>query len=314
MLEVIYTSNKTLSPALNDQMSLVYLHAWDAFVLYLHNAHGWHLYRMFRDGTLLEIGSSLYARGIVGSMPHGLHLWRAASAYWPGLFRVGDVITGMFTYAGTMFPAFPDGVGYLPSGLAIFLDYLQQRYVHVDLRYVNVFDAVAGTLAHQFDLHTYFHGLNQSLGWVDQNCLAVVDLTSGNFLLLDYVNCLVKNITTVRPCVAAAIDCANSCVVTVESDARVRVYALAVQSEGLSAPEFDSAPTQVHTKTGYRLKTRLIGSNGEPCPNKVIRWEQPLLGALEKEMSVTDADGYAWNFYFAPSEVTGAETISVGTI
>lgn len=52
--------------------------------------------------------------------------------------------------------------------------------------------------------------------------------------------------------------------------------------------------------TVTRLRTRVLGSYGEPCGGHVVSWSLTGPGALSSVTSVTDADGYASAEYIAP--------------
>ncbi len=115
----------------------------------------------------------------------------------------------------------------------------------------------------------------------------------------------------------AAFDCIHNLVISVESDKLVRLYTT-TPPRPISRPRVFPATDQ-HRLMGSRVLTRLTGSAGEVA-RLLDQWSlagipaDPPKGALLTNVSKTDANGYAENYYFGPREVgsTGYELIQVG--
>ncbi|RWA55351.1 hypothetical protein AU476_07535 [Cupriavidus sp. UYMSc13B] len=88
---------------------------------------------------------------------------------------------------------------------------------------------------------------------------------------------------------------------------QVKVFANAPRPATLSAPV---AVTPVAKGRASSIKTRLLGSNSEPCVGEVVDWVLSGPGQLTAAQSVTDSDGWAWTTYDAPHAAGGAPVIS----
>ena len=96
----------------------------------------------------------------------------------------------------------------------------------------------------------------------------------------------------------AAYDSAFHVLVSIGTDNKTRVYCREAWPYALSNPVFD--PATVYGLKGNTVKVRLTGQEGEPCPGWWVHWELASvggapLGYLDKYVSKTDKDGYAWN-------------------
>ena len=316
MLDLIYTGNKVLSPVFT-VLSIQYIKSWDAFLAYGRTAidSGYSLYKLFRDGTLLNFGYGP-KKGTPGNMPYGLHFWKATSANWPGLFRRGDEVTGLFIYQNTMVTGLPDDSKHTQFESAHFLDYSKDRYVMISSNHVlRVYTFSSGELLYSLPVSNFLTTAYQScfIMWVGENKVVVLSGNSGKFIVLDYMNLTYDPINTVLPCRAAAYDSLNGLITTVGTDRKIRLFPLVAIPTGLAVPVFDPFASEITTQRGYKVKTRLLDASGNPCVNWVVRWDAPNLGFLERQTSKTDAAGYAWNFYFAPINSLGMETLTVRT-
>jgi len=95
------------------------------------------------------------------------------------------------------------------------------------------------------------------------------------------------------------------------TDHRTRVYCREAWPFTLSNPVFE--PPAVYGLKGNIVKVRLTGQEGEPCPGWWVHWElEGVMGAplgyLDKYVSRTDKDGWAWNTYFGPDDNAVGQT------
>jgi hypothetical protein len=89
----------------------------------------------------------------------------------------------------------------------------------------------------------------------------------------------------------------------------ISVYANEVAPATLSNPVGTLTKGRVST-----VRSRLLGSNSEPCAGELIAWSMTGDGALTATQSKTDADGYASVGYIAPFAVTTAPTIEAEAV
>ena len=304
MLELLYTSTKTVSASGSGPANLVYLASWDALLL----LNGTRLDKLFRDGSQATIGV------VPGFWGPGSRV--SARAYWiqnygpgPATIYAADEITGKFCLSQVLNPAWP-----IPGnlkGTGNFLDDWAGIYVHNDpAGKVAFYQLGDGALLGRVQLNST--SVFDSLSYVGRNKVLAFQKTTGKLALLDYLNRIILWQSKVRPALVCAYDTLHNLVVTVESDHKVRVYLITPIPATLSAPEFYPAPAQVTRLQGYPVRVRLLGDAGEPCPGYWMRWDFvniPAKGYLQKAMSCTDQEGYARNYYFGPHQTIGPETI-----
>jgi hypothetical protein len=306
MLELLYTSHKTISTSGNGPAGLVYVGSWDALLL----LNGTRLDKLFRDGSRATMG-------VVGGF-WGPGSRVSARAYWinnygPGTATIyaADEVTGQYCVSQVLDPAWPVPAGL--KGAGNFLDDWAGIYVHNEgPGQVGFYRLTDGALLGRVQLNST--SVFDSLSYVGRNKVLAFQKSTGKIALLDYLNRIILWQSKVRPALACAYDSRHNLVVTVESDHKVRVYLTTPIPATLSAPEFYPAVAQVTRLLGYPVRARLLGDAGEPCPGYWLRWDFvniPAKGYLQKAMSCTDQNGYAQNYYFGPPLATGQETIRV---
>jgi hypothetical protein len=168
----------------------------------------------------------------------------------------------------------------------------------------------------QHNTGEYFH----SLAWVQEGQVAGLCKASGKTRIMTYLGGEKKVIEADRidPFRVAAYDSQHHLFFAVGMDYRARVYCREAWSENLSAPVFE--PAAVYGLKANKLKTRLTGDDGKPIPDMWVHWELegvggPVIGSLDKAVSMTDKDGWAENMYYGPDEgLTGQNKIKVRVV
>jgi hypothetical protein len=297
MLNLIYTSTKTLT-ALTAPVALVYLAAWDALIL----RAGSKLYKLFRDGTLADLGAPA-AYTFLLNRTGGRHAWGLTTN--PYQFYGADEITGQYAPADLLNPDWGPALGYAQEGNLV--DDAGGYWLRPAMNKVEVYRLRDGLHLGDIAL-SWPGGIPDNLAALGPGRALALDMTTGALVLVDYVNRAVLFTSQVGACLAGAFDSRHNLVITIGPDLKIRVYALEAVPAALSDPEFTGAP--VRALAGYPVRVCLTGGAGEPCPGRLVHWE--LLGgvgALEQAASLTAADGYADNFYFGPESAPASETI-----
>jgi len=281
---------------------MIFVTPWDAFFC----ANLWEWARVFRDGTKVAYG-----------VPSG--------GYTP-LPRVGG-FASFYSGNGRIYGAYeidqlpnpnevlnPDwAIDYsrAPSSLlGAFIDDRNQRYLHQpNPNSVRVYDlrsgAVLGTITHNDG--EYF----KTIAWVQHGQVAGI-CSGGKVKIMDYLYGLnVVESGRIDPHRVAAYDSAFHILVSIGTDNKARIYCREAWPYALSNPVFE--PAQVYGLKGNTVKVRLTGQEGEPCPGWWIHWELAgvdgvPLGYLDKYVSQTDNNGYAWNLYFGPDDNAVGQT------
>lgn len=157
-------------------------------------------------------------------------------------------------------------------------------------------------------------GINESyvwVQWVKHGIVMFCIRNSGKIWLMDYLRGEVIGYYTVPPAELISYNCNDHVVVTIQSDKKIRLFAMESIPESLSPPEFVSGETHATQMQGEIVQTQLTDGLGLPCEGWVVNWElsAPANGSLDKSQSVTDENGIAKNFYFGPLSSGGSDTI-----
>lgn len=108
-----------------------------------------------------------------------------------------------------------------------------------------------------------------------------------------------------------AYDPVNKVIVVQMSTYKLNLYTTTDIGYTLSAPSF-TAPILTKTYGGSQVVVRLTDKDGDGVPKKWIHWELfALRGDLEFDRTLTDTDGYAYNYYYGPAGTNlGSETLT----
>jgi hypothetical protein len=275
---------------------MIFVTPWDAFFC----VNLWEWARIFRDGTKVAYG---YPSGGYAPFPR---VGGYTAFYSNGRVYGAYEIDQLPNPNESLNPDWAIDYGKAPSSLVgAFIDDLNHRYLHQpNANSVRVYDlatgAVLGTITH--NAGEYFKSLN----WVQHGQVAGICSVSGKVKIMDYLFGLnVLESGRIDPHRVAAYDSAFNVLVSIGMDNKTRVYCREAWPYALSNPVFD--PPQVYGLKANAVKVRLTGQEGEPCPGWWVHWELTdtgggVLGSLDKYVSKTDRDGYAWNLYYGPDD------------
>jgi hypothetical protein len=304
MLELLYTSNKTLTLAtFGSPVFFAYEQAWDAFLF----SDGQKLYKVFRDGSQFSIGVPPGGAALDNRLG-SRHFWQ-----FNGLCYGADDFTGQYDPLALLNPSWTIPAAVFVRDPGNFLDDEEGLYlVRAGSGRIAVYRLGDGTLLNTITVpgSPYYDNLVP----VRPGYILALHAASGQAALLDYLGSQVVWQGTVLPFRLAAYDARYNLIVTFQPELALRIYLLTTVPTSLSNPEFYPTVSRVERLTGYPVRVRLTGVAGEPCPDYVVNWAPPNLGFLEKVQSLTDQDGYAWNFYFGPAAAVGTETIQAEVV
>jgi len=307
MLELTYTSSRTFTIYSGfTPFHLAYLRSWDAMVLFGYQK----LDKLFRDGSQANLGvANTYLS--MGNRVGGRHFWFSGSD-----FLAADEITGQYHYSEILNPTWKPNAGACRNG--DYLDEVAGLFLHSQTSgKIEVFGLADGVkLGEILDPGGPYY---DNLAYAGQGKVMAFHHGTGKLALVDYLNRTVVFKSKVNPCWRSAYDCLHNLVITIQSDRKVRVYALVPLPATLSAPAFMPTAPHQHRLLGSMVQTRLTGDQGEACGGWWVHWSLkglPAKGYLLKDKSKTDANGYAENFYFGPAAVgeVGSETIQVRVV
>ena len=326
MYEKTFESTKLVTPggaSPANWTQMIFVTPWDAFFC----ANTWEWARVFRDGTKVAYG-----------VPSGGYTPIPRVGGYAGFYSGNGRVYGTYEIDQlpnpneVLNPDWPIPYALAPwTNVGAFLDDQNQRYLYQpNANSVRVYDlrtgAILGTITH--NTGEYFKSLN----WVQHGQVAGLASSSGKVKIIDYLFGLnVVEAGRIDPHRVAAYDSAFQVLVSIGVDHKTRVYCREAWPYALSNPVFD--PATVYGLKGNTVKVRLTGQEGEPCPGWWVHWylaggwwspgdghgapaQQFFpLGYLDKHVSKTDKDGYAWNLYFGPDDgETGHTTIRCSVV
>jgi len=312
MYEKIYESD-TLVVGEADQTPdwrwLFYLRHWDAFL----GLTPTHYAKVFRDGTTIFFGKRSGSYEPVGRVDSLLAYW----GRWTEALCPAFPINGLPNPNVVLNPGWNIEYGMGPDSVTgTFVDERRMVYLHQpNTHRIDIYSVETRQKTGEIQHNTgeYFH----SLAWVQEGQVAGFCKASGKIRIMTYLGSDKKVIESDRidPFRVAAYDSEHHLFFAVGTDYRARLYCREAWSENLSAPTFE--PASVYGLKANRLKTRLTGDDGKPIPGMWVHWELegvdgPIIGSLDKAVSMTDKDGWAENFYYGPDEgLTGLNKVKV---
>jgi hypothetical protein len=309
MLELIYTSNKTVTTGSNlNYCHMYYVRTWDALILHDTNYPA-KAYKLFRDGSQAVIISAAASGIKLMGRVNGQHCWLYSYIY-DGYIWAADEISGNYHSNSPLHDNWILPLNSFRPGN--FIDDRQGIAIYQYVGVLHFIDLATGT-----ELGTLRPGATVNhICWAGENRVMAIEYSTGKVFFIDYVNRITLSTARVAGCALATYDCIHNLIITLGSDKKIRVYILEVAPATLAAPVFIPTAAHQHRLIGTRIRTRLTGSAGEPCPDYWINWSLlgvPPKGALLKDKSKTDIDGYAENYWYGPlgAGETGEETIRV---
>jgi hypothetical protein len=312
MYEQIFVSTKLVTPEKSNEywQHLFYVSAWDAFLLMGNNEFA----RLFADGTKVAYGTRSGGYEPLGRVNGGPAWWSS----WTKALHPAFELNGLPDENQTLNPSWPCTLG--PSVISqTLVDDLNQVYLYQGTNNrLDVYDLTTGAVLHRIthNAGAYF----TVMAWAAPGQVACMVKSTGAVRIIDYLQGReVVETGRVAPFVVGAYDCTHHNLVTLGADKRVRVYCREALPAAISAPEF--VPVEVRGLKANLVRARLTGSDGEPCPGWWVRWEllgagsSPLMGNLDKTVSLTDESGWAENFYFGPDDgSTGQNRVKVSVV
>lgn len=303
MLKCFYTSTKQVSHY-GDIGSVIFVRSWDAmFVQYgMYN-----LMKVFKDGTSIRFGGCTSNIAYLGMAGGTLAYW----SYFDGRPMTVCPFTAQPIYTSPL-SAYGFSMSKMYEG--DFIDVERNLVFHRNSgggRYAEVYDLTTGayiktvTVSNSNGQYTYHYAGNGRLCALS---------TGGVVSLYDYVgDTIIQSSSLGISIKAGTYDCNYNIILAITTSGYVKVYGLTDDGDGLSAPTFSPTGNK-YLYSGYKLTTRLLGSGSTPIANAWINWEiVGFKGVLEKAYSMTDENGYAYNYYWCPTDVSlvGTETIRV---
>jgi hypothetical protein len=288
---------------------LFYLRHWDAFLALTTT----HYAKVFRDGATVFFGKRSGSFEPVGRVDSLLAWW----SQWTEKIYPAFELNGLPNPNVALNPSWNIDYSLCPTSTrGTFVDERRGVYLHQGTsNRIDIYSLETGQKTGEIQHNTgeYFH----SLAWVQEGQVAGFCKNSGKTRIMTYLGSEKKVIEADRidPFRMAAYDSQHHLFFAVGTDYQARVYCREAWSENLSAPTFE--PASAYGLKANRLKTRLTGDDGKPIPDLWIHWELegvggPVIGSLDKAVSMTDKDGWAENVYFGPDEgLTGQNKIKV---
>ena len=326
MLELIYTSTKLIdnsylvarwSSFFSDPSKLAYINDLDAMVLVMNR----HIFKIFRDGTNCYLGyvaNSDWDVQFVG-VDRGRIAWRkyVAPSY---LFYLSDEISFLPHEMEPIFPSF--SISYTAGEYPIYLDLNKSLVITSNYNKITCYDANTSLALWSFTFEVKYAGsVSPVVNFVDIDHIMITGGSTGSYsksfgALVNINTGAVISVvefpyTDIQYANLQVYDYNHGIFITIGLDRIVRVYAndYYPYSFGPIIPEHYGLFSYV----GQDIKVQLTSIGGFSCPDRLVTWYLPTgLGSLEKAVSVTDANGYAWNYYYGPLVAGGLETITVG--
>ena len=321
MLELIYTSTKLVDadyliwgdPS-NYPLSLFYINDIDAMIMVQDTPSGQQrIYKVFRDGTILYTGRITPTSYDPFSISRGRMGW--VGGYPTYTLYMSDEIAFLPLPMQEVASGFVRPVTY--SGeIRGYLDLFKRLYVYSNLfGKIICANTVTSSSLWSFTPETKYIG-SYRYNYVDLDHIMITGSSTYSYnksygILVNINTGAVVSTVEFLYSLMSVYDCNHGIFITISTDRIVRIYVndYYPYSFGPIIPEHYGLFTYV----GQDIKVQLTSIGGFPCSDRLVTWYLPTgLGSLEKAVSVTDANGYAWNYYYGPLTAGGLETITVG--
>jgi len=308
MLELLYTApNKSLDKDGNifgTYLSILFKRDWDCLMI----QNGYDLYKVFRDGTIILVGS-VFSNTAFAALTEG----KAACIQF-----LNGMVYNVCEFTCQPIYTSPLCITTLPGNS---MGIWSNDYIDTDQKLI--FHKEGN--GHSFNVYQ----LGDDNPWIK----TITPVSEGNIFFYSYAGkgrlCMISTAGTVLiydivswqvvqhsqlgiNINCASYDCTYNLILALDTNGYMRVFSMNDLGNTLSVPYLIPGGN-VYRYSGYKVATRLTGVTNAGIPNKIIRWSLTNhKGWLEKSYSLTDKNGYAYNFYFAPTDgAIGAESISV---
>lgn len=200
-----------------------------------------------------------------------------------------------------------------------FVDHIKGNVYTPGSHKIDIYNLSSGGLVKTLliDEDVFSVGMFSILGYVDSESLYLTDDIEepGKVALIDKNDGSIIFYGTVEPNnMGIIVDSTHKVVVVLLPSGKVAVYDLNNIGAVLSAPTLFPDPALYKLS---RATTRLTSDDGQGIPGKPIQWWlSGNKGYLESTHTITDADGYASNWYYGPTNpiCLGQETINVEVV
>lgn len=301
-LETLYTSTKVVNLLYILAGCGFYMPHWDAFLIIANNLN----YKVYRDGTYIELGQSYSNTALMGMNGGRVAFgnFNSSDIYLIDPFMVQPIYTEKL-----------NGVAWNwnKQSLGDFIDTDKNVLFHrINGGYhFEVYDLTTGSLlrtentgADQGSFYYYFYvGQNRFGGYAPAN---------GKIFIYDYNSQQLVGKWVCGVGKLGSYDTMYNLFWVLGSDNRMKIFSMVDCPTNLSNPTF--LPTgNKYKMAGYKLTTRLTGSTGNGIAGKQVIWTLTnTKGWLEHIITMTNENGYAYNYYWCPKESPlGSETITV---
>ena len=317
MLELIYTSTKLIDDSYlvyywnTYSKVFVYINDLDAMILVMNRR----IFKIFRDGTDCYLGYVANSDwGFVIPIDRGRIAWTRyeTPTYY---FYMSDEVSFI---PHEMEPVFPDyNIPPTPGGAPKYLD-LNKKLVltYYSPGRVTCYNPETNVALWSFNLETKYTPNRLTVNYVDTDYVMLTGFSSNSYnksfgILVNINTGAVVSTVEFLYSLMSVYDCNHGIFITISTDRIVRIYVNDYYPYTLGPVIPDR--NELYTYLGQDIKVRLTSIGGFPCSDRLVTWYLPTgLGSLEKAVSLTDADGYAWNYYYGPLTAGGLETITVG--
>jgi hypothetical protein len=294
MLEKLSTGAKIITGSLGSAVRLLHwVDAWEA--AYYNATDNYGARKIFRDGTTIAFTATIteqYVCALAGGGP----VKRTTSS--PYKIYALNPFTGLFAL----------------EELLSFTTVLTNRdFIDPDR---NLILRRAGALGNQINAYNltgavlWTQIVSQAfdcIHWVRDRQVALLGFANGSVQIFDYVARETLMNSKIDPCLLSCYDHTRHTILAIQANGTTRGWHPTPVPAQFGAVTATPAPAQF---TGSRLSVQLQGDVGEPCPNWWVKWRlENDKGSLEKPQSKTDAQGYAYNYWFGPETVLGAEKV-----
>lgn len=318
--ERLYTSSQPMVVTPYD-FNLCYSRSAECF-LARSRGSDWHnaVYRVFHDGTILEAATVTWNGGMVAvhNGKVGCYEHESGGTWYYEFDQIGMVplyssVYGqdIATWGYSTKSVVNDTTGYMYVQYSGVETWETEKFI--PLRKINLStDTLTETLKLAQGSDFYLSSIDLMVSY-DLNSLLFFQSSTGKLIVFNYYTGEVVLRGTAEPGVAIAYDIYRKVLAVVDNSYYLKIYTLNNLATGLSNPELMNGGSEVALYGGSRFRVRVTDDQDDPIPDVWVEWMLTnWKGYIDPAYSKTDADGYAYTTYFAPTSVAqlGSETIT----